>query len=120
MLTLPMIGAAGWIYLIPFWPFAFFGIWAFWNAMRENRDARSIERSLGWPETQGRVVGGSVVWGHVEIKYEYSVSGRRHEGTYSEGFRHKRPAVTPPAGQHSGFQKPRTGTWRNIRRDRTL
>jgi hypothetical protein len=98
MFTPRMIGAAEWIYFLPFWPFAFFGIWAFWNAMRENRDAKSIERSLHWPETQGRVMGGSVVWGHVEIKYEYNVSGRRHEGTYSEGLPPQAPGGNAARG----------------------
>jgi|SRR5580658_1624002 hypothetical protein len=92
MFTLPMIDTPGWIYFLPFWPFGFFGIWVFWNAMRENRDAKSIERSLGWPETQGRVVGGSVVWGHVEVRYEYKAGGQWREGTYTEGLPPQAPS----------------------------
>jgi hypothetical protein len=71
-----------WLYLLPLWPIGFYGIWAFWNAMRGSREEKAAERSLDWPETQGRVVRSKIVWGHVEIVYEYWISGVSQEGRY--------------------------------------
>src|SRR5689334_2656621 len=68
--------------LIPLWPLAFVLIWAIWNIARDSRDEKLVERSLGWPEAQAIVVASSVVWAHVEVKYEYLVKGTRYSGTY--------------------------------------
>ncbi len=72
-----------WILLICLWPVALLLIWLIINSHRDNRDAELVIRSLDWPETQGRVVGSEVVWGHVSVKYEYSVESRCFEGNYN-------------------------------------
>jgi|ERR1700688_970164 hypothetical protein len=70
------------VYLIPLWPLAFVGVWAIWNMRRDSRNEKLVERSLAWPEVQGRVVSSKVVWAHVEVKYEYSISSGRYMGKY--------------------------------------
>lgn len=68
--------------LLPLWPILFVVIWAIWNAERDSRDEKLMERSLTWPEVQGIVVSSKVVWAHVEVKYEYSISDGRYTGKY--------------------------------------
>ena len=68
--------------LLPLWPILFTVIWAIWNATRDSRDEKLVERSLAWPEAQGIVVSSRVVWAHVEVKYEYVVSSGRYTGKY--------------------------------------
>ena len=70
------------VYLVPLWTLLFVGIWAIWNTVRDSRDEKLVERSLTWPETQGRVMSSRVVWAHVEVKYEYSISSGRYTGKY--------------------------------------
>lgn len=62
-----------WVYLF----------WALWIRDTENQDGKRIERSVNWPEAQGRIVGSRVVWSHVEIKYEYWVFAERYEAVYN-------------------------------------
>ncbi len=64
------------------WPVIFAGIWAIWNMVRDSRDERLVERSLAWPEAQGKVVTSKVVWSHVEVRYEYSISSGRYQGRF--------------------------------------
>jgi uncharacterized protein DUF3592 len=70
------------VYLVPLWTLLFVGIWAIWNMVRDSRDEKLLEHSLAWPETQGRVMSSRVVWAHVEVKYEYSISSGRYTGKY--------------------------------------
>src|SRR5207245_2234852 len=46
------------------------------------RDEKLMERSLGWPEAQGFVVASTVVWAHVEVRYEYLIKDGRYSGKY--------------------------------------
>jgi|SRR6266851_930014 len=82
MLDMAALDLPGWVYLVALWPLGFYAIWAFWNALRDSGDEKLIERSLGWPEKQGRVVSSKIVWGHVEVVYEYWVSGESYEGRH--------------------------------------
>ena len=70
------------LYLIPLWPLVFVGVWAIWNMARDSRDEKLIERSIDWPEADGRVITSRVVWAHVEVRYEYSISSGRFTGKY--------------------------------------
>jgi hypothetical protein len=70
------------VYLIPLWPLLFVIVWAIWNMTRDSRDEKLIERSIDWPEAQGTVVSSRVVWAHVEVMYEYSISSGRFTGKY--------------------------------------
>ena len=79
---MPVLDLPGWVYLVALWPLGFFCIWAFWNMMRDSREEKSMERSLNWPEKQGRVLRSKTVWGHVEVVYEYWVLGKNYEGRY--------------------------------------
>ena len=58
---------SGMVYLISLWPLVFVGTWAIWNIMGDSRNEKPVERSLDWPEAQGRVVSSKVVWAHVEV-----------------------------------------------------
>ena len=46
-----------------------------------------MERIVGWPETQGTVTGSRIVWAHVEVAYEYSISSGRYTGKYKINLR---------------------------------
>ena len=70
------------VYLIPLWPLLFVIVWAIWNMARDSRDEKLMERSIDWPEAQGTVVTSRVVWAHVEVMYEYSISSGRFTGKY--------------------------------------
>lgn len=64
------------------WPIWLVVIWALWNMRRDSKDERMIQRSLDWPETQGKVVNSGVSWAHVEVSYEYHAGGSRYLGSY--------------------------------------
>ena len=64
------------------WPVWFVIVWALWNMRRDSKDEKLMRRSLGWPETQGKVVESAVSWAHVEVSYEYHASGVRYLGAY--------------------------------------
>jgi hypothetical protein len=46
-------------------PIAFIGIWVTWNMARDSRDEKLLERSVAWPETQGRVTGSRISCGRL-------------------------------------------------------
>jgi Protein of unknown function (DUF3592) len=64
------------------WPLWLLIVWAVWNMRRDSKDQRLVQRSLAWPESQGKVVNSAVVWGHVEVSYEYHAGGSRYLGSY--------------------------------------
>src|SRR5260370_8465505 len=64
------------------WPVIFAGIWAIWNMVRDSRDERLVERSLACPESQVKDTTTKVVWSHVEVRYEYSISSGRYQGRF--------------------------------------
>ena len=70
------------VYWVPLWPIISTIIWAVWNSVRDSRDEKLVERSLAWPEVQGKVVSSKVVWAHVEVIYEYSISSGCYRGKY--------------------------------------
>jgi hypothetical protein len=37
---------------------------------------------VDWPDAQGKVISSKIVWGHVEILYEYWPFAERHEGVH--------------------------------------
>lgn len=71
-----------WILLVGAWPIWFVIVWAIWNSLLGRRDTELVEKSLAWPETQGTVTASKVVWGHVEVAYQYHVSGTTNNGKY--------------------------------------
>ena len=77
-----MVSNPDFVYLLPLWTLLFVGIWAIWNVVRDSRDEKLVERSLAWPEAQGKVMSSRVVWAHVEVKYDYSIASGRYEGKY--------------------------------------
>ena len=85
-----------WLYFFVLWPAWFMLIWGAWNWVRDGQDERRIKRSLDWPEVQGNVIGSRIVWGHVEIRYEYWIFAERHEGV------HKFSLTPVPAGGRGG------------------
>jgi Protein of unknown function (DUF3592) len=56
--------------------------WAIFRMLRDSRDAKLMQRSIDWPQTQGTVITNVQVRSHVEVEYEYSVSSRRYLGLY--------------------------------------
>ncbi len=72
----------GWLYFVPLWPLGFVLIWALWNMVRDTQDEKKVERSVNWPEVQGEVISSKMVWGHVEIRYEYWLFAEKYEGAY--------------------------------------
>ena len=84
----------GWLYFVPLWPLGIFAIWALWNMLRDSRDEKSMKRSLQWPEAQGRIISSKMVWGHVEIAYEYWVFAERFQGLYKINLRPVIPGGT--------------------------
>jgi len=80
--AIPLSNSPNFVYLIPLWPLAFAGFWAIWNMRRDSRNEKLMERSLAWPEVQGRVVSSKIAWAHVEVKYEYSIPSGRYMGKY--------------------------------------
>ena len=70
------------IEMVALWPIAVVVIWAIWNFFRERSGEKAILRSLSWPETQGGITRSKVVWGHYEVRYEYTVSAKRFTGTF--------------------------------------
>jgi hypothetical protein len=79
------------LYVLPLWPLLFMAIWAIWNMARDSRDAKLVQRSLAWPEAQGKVLTSKIVWAHVAVSYEYSISSGRYTGTYQRNL----PVVAP-------------------------
>lgn len=57
-------------------------LWALWIRSDESEGEKRLERSVNWPEAQGRVLGSRLVWSHVEIMYEYWVFAERYESVY--------------------------------------
>jgi len=76
----------GWLYFVPLWPLGVFALWALWNIARDNWDEKRMERGIEWPEVQGRVTVSKMVWGHVEIRYEYWMFAKRYEGVQKIGL----------------------------------
>jgi hypothetical protein len=56
--------------------------WAISRMFRDSRDAKLLQRSIDWPQAQGRVITNIQVRSHVEIEYEYSVSNDHYFGRY--------------------------------------
>jgi hypothetical protein len=65
---------------------ALFGVWYMTNHRREAADRREIERSLAWPETQGKVTATRWIGNYVEVFYEYSVAIGPLSGKYQENL----------------------------------
>lgn len=61
---------------------SFTGIWLSWNAARETRLNKLLERSLSWPEVPGVVLDSKVRWAHVATNYEYTAAGLRYVGLH--------------------------------------
>jgi hypothetical protein len=59
-----------------------FGTWAGWRLLRRRRRIALLQESSDWAEVNGRVTNSKVTWGHVEIRYEYEIAGRRFQGKY--------------------------------------
>jgi len=72
----------GWLYFVPLWPLGVFLLWALWNIARDSWDEKRMERGMEWPEVQGHVTASKMVWGHVEIRYEYWLFAKRYEGVH--------------------------------------
>jgi hypothetical protein len=68
--------------LIGMWPVWLIGPWALWLMRRESGEDLQVERSIKWPEAQGRVMDTRLVWAHVEVVYEFRVSGKIYEGLH--------------------------------------
>jgi hypothetical protein len=90
------------------WPLVLVGIWAIWNMVRDSRNEKLMERSLAWPEAQGRVVSSKVVWAHVEVTYEYSISGGHYIGKYKMNL---------PPGPPDNFGRTATRMMEEARQD---
>ena len=72
-----------WFFLLPIiCPVGLLVIWLIINARRDSRDADLVVRSLDWPRVHGTVIRSEVVWGHVDVVYEYLVEGKCHVGRY--------------------------------------
>jgi hypothetical protein len=85
------LGKSNLVYWVPLWPIIFTVIWAVWNSVRDSLDAKLVERSLAWPEVQGKVVSSKVVWAHVEVTFVYSISSGHCIGKYKMNL-----PVSPP------------------------
>jgi hypothetical protein len=48
----------------------------------DHRDTRLLERSIDWPEVQGKVISNVQVLIHAEVEYDYTVSSKRYTGVY--------------------------------------
>jgi Protein of unknown function (DUF3592) len=79
--------------LVVLWPIAFTVMWAIGNMARDSKDEKLLERSLTWPETQGVVISSRIVWGHLEVKYEYSLPSGNYVGKYKLNL-----SPAPPGG----------------------
>jgi hypothetical protein len=80
-------GDPGWMYILPLWPLEVLLFWAIWKMARDSKDEKEVERSLTWPEVQGKVISSKTVWAHVEIAYEYWVLAQRYEGVHKIALR---------------------------------
>jgi Protein of unknown function (DUF3592) len=63
-----------------------FGVWYMTFHRREATDQKAIERSLTWPETQGKVTATRWMGNYVEVFYEYSVAIGTLSGRYRENL----------------------------------
>ncbi len=50
--------------------------------VRDSGDEKKMESSVNWPEVQGEVISSKMVWGHVEVRYEYWLFAERYEAAY--------------------------------------
>jgi Protein of unknown function (DUF3592) len=76
------LGGVLWLGLLA----ALFGAWYMTYHRREAADQKEIERSLAWPETQGKVTATRWTGNYVEVFYEYSVAIRTLSGKYQENL----------------------------------
>jgi Protein of unknown function (DUF3592) len=76
------LGAVLWLGLLA----ALFGVWHVTYHRREATDQKAIERSLAWPETQGKVTATRWMGNYVEVFYEYSVAIGTLSGKYQENL----------------------------------
>lgn len=74
-------------------------IWILWNSVGENRDERMIRISLRWLKAEGTVTISKTVWTHVEVTYEFTVSGRSYTGRYDMTL----PPATPDPGSRGAL-----------------
>jgi hypothetical protein len=65
---------------------ALFGVWYMTFHRREAADQKEIERSLAWPETEGKVTSTRWMGNYVEVFYEYSVAIGTLSGKYQENL----------------------------------
>lgn len=66
--------------------FGYFGLYALWSYSLEDRNARRMERSAGWPQVQGVVKQASAGGMSVKVDYEYVAEGHVFSGQYSITF----------------------------------
>jgi hypothetical protein len=79
---------------------ALFGVWYMTRHRREAADQMEIERSLMWPETQGKVTATLWMGNYVEVLYEYSVGIGTLSGKYQENL-----PMTITATPHKSFSR---------------
>jgi hypothetical protein len=70
-------------YIIFLFPLCCLLGWAILRIARDSLDAKVLERSIDWPEVEGKVISNVQVWSHSRVEYEYAVSTRRYTGMYT-------------------------------------
>ena len=66
--------------IVALWPIAMVAVWAIWNLFRDSSDEKQLLHSLNWPEAQGTITSSEAVWGHYEVRFEYSLASKRYRG----------------------------------------
>src|SRR5271169_5669706 len=64
----------------------YFGIYALWSNEIVSRNARKMERTIGWPQAQGMVKETIVKGMSVRVTYDYVAEGHVYKATYKIAF----------------------------------
>jgi hypothetical protein len=99
------------IFLICLWPLALLLVWAIWNARRDKKEEKLAERSQNWPKTGGKIVSSQVVWGYVEVKYEYLMDGKMFTGILDLNL----PPALPSRGSNRTLERFNDEAKQNLR-----